>query len=51
MCLMPRPGVEFSEFFIYKLSAIVDDDGMWDTISAYNILPNKFLDLLGCDDG
>jgi len=44
-------GVEFGEFLIYKLSAIVGEDGMWDTISTYNILPNKLLDLLGCDSG
>ena len=44
-------GVEFGEFFIYKLSTIVGDDGMWDTISAYNIIPNKLLDFLGCDGG
>jgi len=26
-------------------------DGVWDAISAYNVLPNKLLNLLGCDSG
>ena len=44
-------GVELNKFFIYKLSAIVGDDGMWDAISAYDILPNELLYLLGCNGG
>ena len=44
-------GVELNEFFIYKLPAIVGDDCMWDAISAYDILPNELLYLLGCNGG
>jgi len=44
-------GVELIEFFIYKLSAIVGDDGIWDAISVYDILKNELLYLLGCNGG
>jgi len=33
------------------LSAIIGDVGLWNTISAYNIFPEKLLDLLGGDSG
>ena len=46
-----QADVELSEFFIYKLSVIVGDDGVWDAISTYDILPNELLYLLGCNGG
>ena len=44
-------SVELSEFFVYELSAIVGYDRIWDPIAAYDIFPNKLLDLLSCDGG
>jgi len=46
-----QTSVELCELLIYKLSAIIGDDSMWDTISAYNIIPDELLNLLGCDSG
>jgi len=46
-----QTDVELSEFFVHKLPAVVGDDGMWDAISAYDILPNEWLYLLGCNGG
>ena len=48
---MPRPVYNLANSFVYKLSAIVGDDCMWDAIPAYNILPDELLDLLGCNSG
>jgi len=44
-------GVELNEFFIYKLPTIIGDDCMWDAISAYDILRNELLYLLGYSGG
>jgi len=44
-----QAGVELSEFFIYDLTVVVGDNGVWDAISAYDILPNELLYLLGCN--
>jgi len=46
-----QAGVELSEFFIYELSVVIGDDGVWDAISAYDILPNQLLYLLSCNGG
>jgi len=44
-------GVEFDKFLIYELSAIVGYDNVRNSILAYNVFPNKLLDLLCCDCG
>ena len=46
-----QSSVEFDEFLIYELSAIVGYDSVRDSIAAYDVLPYKLLDLLCCDDG
>ena len=41
-----KAGVEFGELLIYELSAIVNYDSVRDSISTYDVLPYKLLDLL-----
>jgi len=42
-------GIEFNELIVYELSAIISYDRVWHAIAAYNIFPDKLLDLLSCD--
>jgi len=44
-----KSDVEFGEFLVYELAAIVVYDNVRNSISAYDVLPYKLLDLLCCD--
>jgi len=44
-------GIKFRKLIVYELLAIVDYDGVWHAIAAYNIFPDELLDLLSCDSG
>jgi len=43
--------VEFGGTFVYKLTVVVSDDCVGNTIAADDVLPNKALDLFSCYRG
>jgi len=44
-------AVEFGEAFVYELAAVISYDGVGDTVTADDALPDETLHLIGSDGG
>ena len=44
-------AVEFAEAFVYELAAVVSYDGVRDTVTTYDVLPDETLHLIGSYGG